>query len=136
MYVSYWHHKCPKCGLRFTATLDVDAAKLGPGYRKCGACGTTFADGSKEWNEMSTKERRRFLLPSEVVVCLGTWLFLTAVALVVGWSDIQLALAISGSTLGFFALLLSPFYIMWWLQIRQSKRRFTLRVFGVPPSKV
>ena len=122
-YVSYWHHKCPKCGLRFTATLDIEAPKLGPGHRKCVACGT------------SAKERRHFLLPSEVVVCLGTWLFVTAVALVVGWSDIRLALAVSGCVLGFFVFLLSPFYIMWWLQIRQSKRRFTLRVLGVPPSK-
>lgn len=84
---------------------------------------------------MSSEERRRFLLPSEVVTCVGTWLFLTTVLFIVRWHDIGIALAISGCVFGFFAVLLTPFYLIWWWQIRQSKRRFTLRVFGIPPTK-
>jgi len=127
MFVTYWQHTCPACHAKFAASLDTSAVRIGPGHRICEKCGTRFADGSKEWGEMSGEERRCFLLPSEVRVCLGGWLLLTFLVVIEGWPDMSLAVTVSAGVFGFFAVLLTPFYVIWWWQIIQSKRRFRLR---------
>jgi hypothetical protein len=125
--VPAWDRCCPHCGRQFAKIYDLNAIRLGPGFRICGpslsvtrsafssfkGCGRSFADGSKEWATMTAKERRAFF-PGNLLPLLAWYGGMLGIMLLVaitkkdvrifGWAFFVLSLFF-GAIFGIFCLI-------------------------------
>ncbi len=126
MLVTYWLHKCPRCGVSYTTTWFTRGRgmRLGPGYRVCRSCGHAFDDGSLEWPEMSVLQRIAVFLPRI------TWPFVLLLLLMPvpllstrGTAAFMEALVLAAVGFAAFAILFTPYWVYRVLQVRDSRRR-------------
>jgi hypothetical protein len=132
--VRYWKRSCPHCGKEFGTTFDMGAVRLGSGRRACLYCNREFADGSLEWPQLTTKQKRWFLFRGLPVFVLffGIFagMFIYAGITIPERSDAAFFAAACLLFIG--ALLLAGFYMFAWRQIKRSKHRHALK--GQPNS--
>ena len=127
-YASYTKYKrlCPYCGEHFQTLLEYTALRLGPRIRTCHKCGGAFSSGSLEWPEMSSAQRRKFLfggLPW-FLAFFGFWAGNFVYMGIKYPKSTGAALEFAAGILGAGAALLAIFYLICWLQITLSKRRY------------
>jgi hypothetical protein len=68
--------RCPACGKYCRiAVLPPWNVELGSGWSRCIRCGEEFQDGTKEWPEMTAREKREFFLHDVWLVLAVTALF-------------------------------------------------------------
>src|SRR5882672_4650143 len=127
-YVTYYKRLCPYSGSTFQTVLSGSALRLGPGKRSCLKCGRTFADGSIEWAEMTSKQRRRFLFGDVwfLLVFVGPLVAFASFSILRDQSDHKTELSIIGVSLLFALVVLAIFYSVCWVDISNSNRRFAL----------
>jgi len=73
-------YQCPHCRRPFKVTWGPSNSLLGSGERECWHCKQVFRDGSNEWPEMNSKERRLFLVPITVAGIIGAFLLMLGLA--------------------------------------------------------
>jgi hypothetical protein len=71
--------RCPYCRWPFKVTWGPSNSLLGSGERTCWRCKQTFWDSSREWPEMTGRERYSFLVPITVAGYLGAFLLLVGI---------------------------------------------------------
>jgi hypothetical protein len=70
--------QCPYCLWPFKITWGQSNSLLGAGERACWHCKQVLWDGSNEWPEMSSEDRRLFLMPITVAGLIGAFLLIPA----------------------------------------------------------
>src|SRR5580704_15240964 len=80
-YVRWTSYRCPYCGARFRTDYIPRKVILGHGERTCSGCGKVFDDGSREWPELTTSERIRYLVPVPMVGVIAGCLLCVAIPL-------------------------------------------------------
>jgi hypothetical protein len=78
-YIRWTSYRCPYCGARFRTAYVPRKVSLGQGDRTCSGCGKVFDDGSREWPELTTSERTRYLLPVPIVGILAGYALCAAI---------------------------------------------------------
>jgi rubredoxin len=112
---------CPSCEFEFARTVSAQPIFIGPGTRRCNACGLVFTDGSVEWNQLSRKQKLRHLVPIEILLAVSICSTSgAAIAVALGASVVQMLCWVSG----IFCAIVGPFYAKWIWEIGKSKRRF------------
>jgi hypothetical protein len=112
-YVSaqYYKHICPKYGCSYASSVSGRRIYLGPGIRCCKRCQYVFRDGSREWKTLNRRERIRYWVPLEVLVCLAfSMIFGSAFVPLIGGNALLIPPL-------FVLLILGPFFVI------QLKRR-------------
>jgi hypothetical protein len=126
-YITYTKYKrlCPHCGWNFETVYDPTALRLGPGSRFCMRCGKIILDGSIEWPELTPAQKRKFLygdLPLFGLlgaVCSAFFMFFAVKS-----GDPELGIVGLGVLFAFAVVILGIFYLICWLDIVSSKRRY------------
>lgn len=72
--VRWTDHCCPHCKQVYRRTYFPASVFLGNGRRTCSACGKVFDDESREWPELRTGQKLRFLLPPPILGLIGGFL--------------------------------------------------------------
>ena len=105
----------------------TDAGLFGTGSRQCKKCGASISDGSREWPQLSSVERWRFLIPNGALV----WIGLAIVALFGGLTSTdrdesigKVLKAVLGA--GLVLLPYLPAWVVKIIQIARSRRRYAL----------
>ncbi len=80
-FVRWTDHCCPHCHKVYRRTYFPGPVFLGNGRRACSACGKPFDDESREWPELRSGQKLRFLLPPGVLGLSGGVLLSGAIAL-------------------------------------------------------
>ena len=128
LYFRYYSFRCAACGRKYTDSLSPFL--LGTGRRKCKRCDTVFADGSREWPELSRGERFEYLFPVMVLAFLGAAVLVTAVACLDG-VDWEERLREMGAVAAVMVAPWAPYFLWRAHLIRKSKERFERhRLFG------
>ena len=130
-YGSYTKYKrsCLYCGSHFQTVLNPTALRLGPGHRHCGQCEKEFSDGSIEWPNMTSAQKRKFLF-GELPMFAALGALWVAFMMFAGVRNGSFEIAVEALGLFFLPLgiaILGIFYLICWLDIRRSKRRARAR---------
>jgi hypothetical protein len=72
------YYRCPYCRWIFKVTWGLSNSLLGSGERACWHCKQAFWDGSNEWPEMSSDDRRLFLVPITIAGLIGAFVLIPA----------------------------------------------------------
>jgi hypothetical protein len=70
-FVRWPDHCCPHCNEVYRRTYFPDSVIFGDGRRTCAACGMIFDDESREWPELRTGQKLRFLMPPPILGLFG-----------------------------------------------------------------
>ena len=120
-------YRCPYCRWIFKITWGPSNALLGRGERPCWHCKKVFWDGSNEWPEMSSEDRRLFLVPITIAGLIGAFVLIPALIL---WMSLFLKQPIHFQY-GLFSTILGLPLGLWFgfraLRINESVRRYNAR---------
>ena len=75
-HLKFNYLRCPSCRRRLAPSLSPH--RVGPGIRTCRYCSVRFRDGSKEWPDMTGKEKLNYALPPAIWLLIAFELLLTA----------------------------------------------------------
>ena len=70
-FIRWTDHLCPRCGLVFRRTYFPSVVLLGAGELYCDQCGSLFDSGLREWPELRTGQKLRFLFPPGILGMAG-----------------------------------------------------------------
>ena len=120
-------YRCPYCRWPFKVAWGPSNSLLGAGERSCWHCKQFFWDGSNEWQEMSSEDRRLFLVPITVAGLIGALVLIPTLIL---WMSFFLKQPIHFQYGLFFTILGLPLGL-WFgfraLRIIESVRRYNAR---------
>jgi hypothetical protein len=118
---------CPYCRWPFKATWGQRNRFIGTGETKCWHCNEAFRDWSVEWVEMSSQERRLFLVPITMKGIIGGFVL---VLILQAWIVLVQKRPVEFDYKTFVLALGTPIAI-WFafrgLQIARSMRRYNQR---------
>ncbi len=132
-YISYTKYKryCPHCGSHFQTVFDRGAIRLGPGTRTCADCHKAFSDGSVEWDQMAPADKKEFLFGDLRRLAKYGWIPIVMFAFLAYWhGDLRIVLLPLGVVLAFGITILPFFYVICWIDITRSRKRFRGRSAG------
>ena len=117
---------CPYCRWLFKITWGPFNSLLGCGERSCWHCRQLFWDGSNEWPEMSSEDRRLFLLPISIAGYLGALLVVSGLS----FYGVLRKQPVKSPDFDILAILASPL-VVWLvfrtLQVSRSIHRYNVR---------
>jgi hypothetical protein len=123
-------YRCPYCNWVFKVTWGPSNSLLGRGSRKCWHCDQTFWDGSNEWPEMNSGQRRLFLLPITIVGYIGA--FLVIFGLVV-WTSVSSEDKVLFDYRLFFLIFILP--LVGWFTFRSWQINRSIRRYNASDTK-
>lgn len=86
-FVRWTDHCCPHCQKVYRRTYFPGSVFLGNGRRTCSECRRDFDDESREWPELRSGQKLRFLLPPAVLGLSGGVLLSAGIALFLASRD-------------------------------------------------
>lgn len=117
---------CPACGKEFAYKLSP--VLLGTGRRRCAGCGLVFADGCKEWPELSRLQKLQYFVPHNVLFFVGgavlIAVFSAAIAIFGGEGEGAATLSAGCVILIMFVGPWVPYFVLQGRHIPKSKARF------------
>jgi len=126
MLIVFHRFWCPACRREFAYKLSP--VLLGTGRRRCAGCGLVFADGCKEWPELSRLQKLQYFLPYNVLLFVGGALliavFSAAIAIFGDEGEGAATLNAGGFILIMFVGPWLPYFILQGRHITKSKARF------------
>jgi hypothetical protein len=120
-------YRCPYCRWPFRIAWGSSNSLLGAGERSCWHCKQVFWDGSNEWPEMGSEDRRLFLLP---ITIAG---YIAAVLVISGLYGYLLMLSKNSANRAelLFLIVLALPIALWfcfrWVQVIRSVHRYNSR---------
>ena len=118
---------CPHCGATFQKTYLPNEVRLGQGKRICTSCAGAFDDGSREWRQLSSDEKIRYILPTPIMGVIGGVIVCTTLAFFlamlqssadVNWTLCGWIAGVGAALVAFVAATRLP-------RIRRSMRRYS-----------
>src|SRR5690348_1612178 len=86
-FVRWTDHCCPHCRQVYRRSYFPAAVFLGDGRRTCSSCRMAFDDESREWPELRSGQRLRFLMPPPILGFFGGVLLCGVLALLIAPRD-------------------------------------------------
>jgi hypothetical protein len=71
IFLRWTSYSCPHCGRTFRRDFWQYNVGLGSGKRVCRQCGKFFDDGTREWPDLPSAKKLRFLFPPLLVAVCG-----------------------------------------------------------------
>ena len=130
LFAKQYYVSCPNCARK----LHVDPAwrqevSVGPRFKEC-HCGVRFETGQREWDELSAKEKRSYLLGENLFFMGVVCSFFAFLGYLARWNDDKWITALAFALFGLFCcfcvlLFTVPIRLH---RIRESKRRSRISV--------
>lgn len=125
MRLTRYERCCPHCGCCFDTVFNPTALRLGSGYRRCDECREIFSDGSIEWPALTVEQKQKFLFGELRQAGAMGFLASAFVMFFAVWDgETELGLAFIGVLFAFSLVILGIFYLICWVDISRSKRRY------------
>jgi hypothetical protein len=120
----YYKFSCASCEKTYLRSLSP--FQLGTGKRRCPACAEVFADGSREWPELSGLQKFEYVWPTAVLGYFGAMIVAIVFAIYVA-SDLREMNLMLGVLTVCMILPWAPYFLKRRDAIRSSNERFTRR---------
>ena len=110
--VRWTDHCSPHCHQVYRRSYFPAAVSLGESRRTCSACGEVFDDDSKEWPELRSGQKLRYLIPPPILGFFGGVLLTGVLAVYIASQD--QSSWVGGALVLFFSLVVSSIPALVW----------------------